>query len=281
MFDPNLQRDKALEDIGGPAEGAVLKTTVEKNLIDLCRETSEARNDCFKSESNYRANIAGFHPLVAEYRSQLARSKPFQFLGQNFGVYANAGALQQQNAPTALHIAFTFLDETMSNAMAASDDVRTSIHITPRGVLLDIEQGQKGFDPQFLDGMKAKSEQVYGLLTQGQSIDGVISTMRSSLMKTIGYVPTGLDEKNGLPHRGNGTGNVLMNDYFRTNFTSDSSGHRTLSLHTVKQLKDAVRLQNGDLSVLNALYGPSEVPMDAGALDDLFGSGFDMKDIFK
>ena len=86
---------------------------------------------------------------------------------------------------------------------------------------------------------------------------------------------------NGVPYRGNGIANMLVNDLFRTNFIADTSGNHTIAFHDVKHLKNVVRFKTGDPSAISAVYGPSDVPIDKAALDDLFSSDFDFKNLLK
>lgn len=275
MFDPNLQKEKAQEAIGSPTEGVVLRTSKEKELIDLCSQANDLRNLCFSNEDNYHENICQFQNLLREFLMHLGLSEPFKFLHENFDVYKNAGSLQRYYANSIYQVTCAFLTENLSNAMAQSNDVQTLIQITPRGVLMDIHQGQNGFDSNFLSKVKNKSVEVLNLLNQGIPIQVIVLQMRDSLRKTIGYVPQGMDPSNGLPYRGNGIGNILVNDFFRMNFISDALGNSTLSVHTLQQLQYADRLHNGDRSVINALFGPSNVAINREALDELFGGDFD------
>ncbi len=80
---------------------------------------------------------------------------------------------------------------------------------------------------------------------------------------------------NALHYRGNGIANMLVNDLFRTNFIADTSGNHTIAFHDVEHLKNVVRFKTGDPSAIRAVYGPSDVPIDKAALDDLFSSDFD------
>ncbi|HLC67228.1 MAG TPA: hypothetical protein VJK52_06345 [Candidatus Nanoarchaeia archaeon] len=280
MFDPNLRRDQALEDIGGVESGVTFQAIVEKRIINLCRETSDARNHCFANESNYRDNFTRFKELPNALLRELARSEPFGFIHNNLGVYANAGELQRKFADAVFFLSIEFLVEIMSNAMAESDNVETSIHITPKGVLVDVNQGMKGFDTDFLQDVRKKSTEVYELITQGISMQEMISQTKHKTRRTIGFVPPDLEgTMNGLPHRGNGIANMLVNDLFRTNFIADTSNNRTIAFHDLKQLKNVVRFKASDPSAISAVYGPSDVPIDKATLDDLFSSGFDFKNL--
>ncbi len=163
MFDPNLQKEKAHADIADP-NAVVLKTSMEKRIIDLCRKTSDARNHCFANESNYRENFARFKELPAKLVRELATLEPFRFIHNNFSVYANAGALQRQYADAVYFLSTEFLVEILSNSMAESDNVETTLHIAPKGVLIDVDQGLSGFGSDFLEDVRRKSSKVYELM---------------------------------------------------------------------------------------------------------------------
>lgn len=289
MFDPHLTREKALREIGQDENTATLNVEMSQKLISSVRTFNQMRYRCFASKENYQQHSKEFNELVEDFRRAFAQSVPFQFLDDKIRLYMSGGQLQRQHIIDVYKSSSSLLDESMANAMNQSEQVHVSISITQQGVLLDVNQGEKTFDKEFLDDLRKKALDVYRKLASGTPINKLLLELRTSLRKVIGYVPKGLEPTNGLPFRGNGLGNILINPYFRTGYVSEGQENHTISVHSAAQLPAIEKFNTGNKDAIRTLYDPrndtkntsaSDAP-DTRVIDEVFGGGFDFPAGFK
>lgn len=285
MFDPKLTKENALEDIADP--GSVMGSSrMDAEIVALDRLIEDTRIKSFANAEGYMQNFPALKQLLNQFIRKFATLKIVEFFKQNFHIYANVGNLQRRFENDIRHVLVTFLLESISNATSQSDNVNVSLHISPKGVLLDVEQSAgTGFDSAFLLDLRMRAVEVYARLSAGTPIQSLVEEARRSWRKAIGYVPPDIQpEDEDMAYRGNGTGNALINNFVRTNFVSDASGDHAITLHTAEQLRYVDRFQQGDRSVIPHLYASrgtvQEVPQarnedpNTQAIDDLFSGGF-------
>ena len=199
-------------------------------------------------------------------------------MGRHVRDYVGSGALQQYYAASTNEAAHSFLEETMSNAMRQSDDVRVAINITTDGILIDVDQGPVAFPAEFLEDIRSKAADVLHRLERTNDLHAIADHIKHSVRRTIGYVPPNLGQLDGRPYRGNGIANTLINPQFRINYVAGSAENHTISLHTAAQLTEMARMHAGDKGASMRLYAPSEAEVRATSIDDLFASGdFDFR----
>ncbi|MEK6871539.1 MAG: hypothetical protein AABX16_01415 [Nanoarchaeota archaeon] len=218
MFDLNLTRETARVHLEDVAEGVHLETAISDDIISFYRETEKLRMQCFSDEESYRRNFGSLQEVLKERSQKFFDLEIFQFLCSHYSVYTQAGALQSGSTQAIMKISGIILDETIINALSQSDNVGVSLSITPRGLLIDVNQGNKTFHPEFIEDMKVRASFIYDCLMKGSSRYDIMRTMKN-FRTSIGYVPQKIDVMmEDLPFRGNELGNILVNELYRTNF---------------------------------------------------------------
>ncbi len=277
MFDANLTLEKALESIDDGTPMATLDAPIDQDTIALYRTASDLRNQCFQDADSYRAQYPLLQQHIAELGKRFCTLEPFHFIVQRARIY-----LDQIDPSWQLSVAMmtgSFLEEAFSNAAAVSNNVRVRMHVTSKGLLIDVDQGAEEIPASFIDDVRKKSQYVLEELSKGKSLDMFIRENREIMLRAVGYVPPNTGVKDISPYRGNGVSNLVINDLFRLNYVTNGSGNSTLALSTQNQVADAMLFKQGDRSVVSRLYGPSEVPINVADVDDIFGGGFDIKDL--
>lgn len=271
MFDPNLTREIATAELSGGGNVITATARLEDSLVQTFRETETLRNATFANRQNYEARRQELQDRTRAMARDVVRSDIFQCLKQNFGTYTfSHPSLQQQLSGQISFILSSFLLELVGNAAIKSNivDVRTSI--SANGFLFDIDQGAAGFDGAWLAKVGQSSREIHSLLQQGTSLDHVVAKIRTDCQQLIGYLPPNHNNAESSPFRGNGIGNMLANDFVRTNFLPDAEHNSTLCLHTTRQLQNALLFKLGDRRVIDKLYGPSPATISSNVVDDVF-----------
>ncbi len=244
------------------------------------------RARCFANAESYSQHFAQLRQLLDRFLHKFINTEVARFFRQNFPIYENVGMLQQRYGNNVRQVVATFLIESLANATAASDDVNVSMHIAPKGVLLDVRQiGGPGFEEAFLADLQEKAAEVCRRLTAGETVKNLGLETGLSWRRAIGYVPPDIPPAFAdMPYRGNGARNTLLNGYVRTNLIADASGNHTVTLHTAEQLQSVDRYERGDRTAIPNLYAPrgaasggpqavSAAPTRQQVIDDLFSGG--------
>lgn len=272
MFDPNLTREIATAELrsGGPAIAATAR--VENSLIHTIRDANDFRNITFASKENYERQKQELQARMRNLSREIVQSEIFQCLKQNFGIYAfSHPSLREQLSMPIAQTLSSFLLESVDNAAMHSNTVDVHTSIGPNGILLDVDQGVASFDSSLLATIRQRSHEIHVLLQGGQTLAQILVKTQADCRRLIGYNPPNHDNHfEASPFRGNGIGNMLTNDFVRTNFLLDAEHNSTLCLHTTRQLQNALLFKLGNIAVVNDLYGPTAPRVESNIVDDVF-----------
>ncbi|MEK7590816.1 MAG: hypothetical protein AAB489_01250 [Patescibacteria group bacterium] len=271
MFDPHLTQEKAFRDIGDVQSGESLDTLLESGLIRLYREINATRNRCYRTMQQFGESRDQFFSLFNAFRREVVASEPFRFVERYFRIYQEGSGLGESLGQDVRHWIVTCLDDVIANAAEETGRLRVQIHVTQNGVLMDVDQGEHVLPGALIERMRLQAEDLLRQLEEGMPVSELAHYVRT-LRTPIGYIPPESDEADGVPYRGNGMANIIGNACFRANYVPGASENHTLVLSTGQHLKDAIRLDHGDRSVIRRLYGPGEEPVSTDALDEIFAS---------
>lgn len=274
MFDPNLTREIATAELSGGGKIVAETARVEKSLIQTIRELNNFRNSTFASKENYESQRQELQTRTRNLSREFVQSDIPQCLKQNFGMYtfSHPSLSEQLSMPIAQTLS-SFLLELVDNAAMRSNIVHVRTSIGKNGILLDIDQGVASFDSSLLTTIRQRSREIQILLQGGQSLEQILAKTQADCRHLIGYNPPNHDNHlEGSPFRGNGIGNMLTNDFVRTNFIPDAEQNSTLCLHSTSQLQNALLLKLGNRGVIGDLYGPTSPRVDPNTVDDVFAN---------
>jgi hypothetical protein len=277
MFDPSLTKQMAEAQINDANAVVSPAYQVQPELITLLRESNVLREQCFRTMQSH----AELFPRLKQAHDVLGRqflsSAPTHFFAAHGGLFIQSLPLEVRKN-VAFHLASSF-QETVGNAAEVSDDVRVQFKITEKGLLIDVDQCNVAIPSSYIDAVRDNAHLLLTGFLQQRPPDEVMHENRQRTVRPIGYVPSNTQTMDISPYRGNGTNNLLLNTFFRLNYVPGETENHTLILSTPQQVQDAIRLGKGDLSLASRVYGPGEVPISTADVDDIFGGGFNFKDL--
>ncbi len=277
MFDPELTREQASEDLGTERRASI-STPLPRSIIDASRESNRLRNLCFLTPENYRRDFPQLMQALEWGREEIARWDVFDFLQKEMHVYMQAGPLQKLHWNAIVESTMGMLCESTWNAIEVSDHVQVGADVSPKGILLAVEQ-ERDVGSAFIDRMKGKATELLERFKTGAPVQQILDETKVSMIRVIGCIPDDLQEKS-MAIRGNGTAGMIANGLYRLNVQDNAM----IALQNTEQLTHYTALQTGFRSVFPYVYGPrSALNTDTyssedsgGGNDDLFASGFTM-----